>query len=291
MQVQILSAHPASKSKLRNEDTMNKFTLIPTSDIAGAAELEQAFDAVTSALALVNEAETIAKQEKSSLCEGPEFIHVPPIPDSTPNWKRRDAEQARQRKVDEKVAERDRRRLIYFGCKLRVVVHMEALSKAHRQLQLAVGKIRECVDTLPPHLQSECAMFNCFSADTLLFEVQLRLRQLRRCHDWNYGLINGGGDADGDQLEVWPQHEYLTPGNPVNLHELLQRQYGANAREYFCTFGAWSHPEAGEVPPPPYLTRAEAEDEVGAWESYADTIGGTGAVHNARELKALAEKK
>jgi hypothetical protein len=267
-------------------------SLIPTPHIAHWAGLTAAFEKVRSSWTELDEAEALFGTAKSGLCEDADFLNGPTKPPSRPFSGPRmpPSERDQQRVMKEKMAIRDARRIEYFGCKLRVVHFKTELQSAVDELKRQITATRTVLDASRPtqseFFAHECAMFNLVCADALVVKAAKRLRDLSKNHALWYGVTDNPG-----KRARWPETEVLAPGVEVNVRKLLEEEYVRSAREWVVMSSGhgsnfrFSGTDGTQVPPGPYMTRAEAVDDCAYWESYADTIGGAAQLYNVRTGK------
>lgn len=255
---------------------MNATSIIPTPGLANADDLHHAHVALETAMSDTTKALSLAKQARSQLCEAPEFLAPPAVRPETSRW---DAERINASYVARKTAERDKRRLLFFACYLRVVNCNNVLTAAISNAAKAVTSMRETIDSLgaSPSFEKQCAMVNCFTTDDLLMNARLLLRGSTR--DWWYYHV-----GDETNRKYGPETIYLIPGVHANLHEMLQAEYDDSKREWMVLAGGGYGTAAPPTEPPsgPFLTFEEASDEGGDWIGYGCTIGASASCYNIR---------
>lgn len=252
---------------------MNKHSIIATPHIPETAAVAIAYAALETAITEVQSASYLVKEANGNLCEGADFIPAPPTDEV--RWHKQ-GEYFRQLKtIEERKLERQQRRITLYGCKLRWLGSIEALSAARLALVNAVNALRTAIDANTDtklRLQLESARCNVIFAEALLLSSAKLHREMHKASD--YGL----------HLE---EHYAGTAGR-INLTESLAAEYDRARREWVVMSSGhgskfrFDGGDGSQVPEGPYQTFDEARAEGIAWEMISDTIGGRACLYNVR---------
>lgn len=257
---------------------MNKHSIIATPNFAETAAVALAYAALNAAVSEVQTASTLVKEANGNLCEGEDFIPAHPTDDV--RWSNQGEYYRQLKTIEERKLERQQRRITLYGCKLRWLGTIDALSSARIDLVNAVNALRAAVDANTDtklRLQSEAARCNVIFAEALLLSSAELQRTMYKAS--GYGMH--------------PEEHYAGAAGRINLTESLSGEYDRTRREWVVMSSGhgssfrFDGGDGSQVPEGPYQTFDEAKAEGIAWEMISDTIGGSAQLYNVRTKETV----
>lgn len=269
----------ACSNRIRQEEfKVNKHSIIATPHIPETAAVALAYAALKTAINEVQSASYLVKEANGNLCEAADFIPAPPGDDI--RWKNQGEYYRQLKTIEERKLERQQRRITLYGCKLRWLGTIEALSKARLDLVNAVNALRTAIDgntDAKLKLQLEAARCNVIFAEAVLLSSAKLHREMRKASD--YGMH--------------PEEHYAGAAGRINLTESLAGEYDRNRREWVVMSSGhgssfrFDGGDGSQVPEGPYQTFDEARADGIAWEMMSDTIGGRAQLYNVRTKETV----
>lgn len=260
---------------------MNKNSIIATStNFPDTRDILKHYNALVALLAEASLCEAVLKEAKGELCEAPDFIPEAP----TREKHGFSSEFYRiERTIKERTRQREHRRIVFYGARLRVQNMIESLKAARLNLVNSACNYREIfegqVGTMNENERDhEIGRINIFFCDQLAFEAYERLKEL------NLSISHGVGIN-----ELWAN------GQKVDLSASLKAEHARSERVWEVQYSAHgskfrhSGPDPYKPPRGPHLTIDEAQIDARGWECSADTIGGAAILYNVRTQETVSD--